>query len=97
MALDARTLAFMIGDARALVLPALGYVSSVGIMVLLCAAAQKKLKLQELLGSAKLVAASSYAFSFVLGSACWYVLLGYPTLLWIPISLFLIISLGATT
>jgi hypothetical protein len=96
MALDARSLAFTVGDARILILLALGYISSIGLTYLLCTSLSKKIPNQTGIKSTIVVAGSEYAVSFLIGSALWYGLLAYPTLLWIPISLFLIISLGAT-
>ena len=95
MTLDARSVAFAIGDAKMLILLALGYISSVGVTYLLCAAFNNKIKLRALIQSAAVVTGAEYAVSLLLGSVFWYALLAYPALLWIPISLFLIISLGA--
>lgn len=84
-------------DLRSLILYLLGYVSSVGVILLLLTALDQKARLTDWMRSAKAALVSRVTVSFVLGSLSWLVLLTYPALLWIPISLFLIISLGAST
>lgn len=96
MSIDAKSIAFAVSDVRGLILYALGYVSSVGIIYLLCTELVKRPLIKARLKSADTVVAGRYLVSLALGSVLWLVLLAYPALLWIPISLFLIISLGAT-
>lgn len=86
-----------LADLRSLILYLLGYVSSVGVLLMLLTALDQKVRLTDWMRSARAALVSRVAVSFVLGSLSWLVLLSYPTLLWIPISLFLIISLGAAT
>jgi len=86
-----------VADLRSLILYLLGYVSSVGVILLLLTALDQKARLTDWMRSARAALVSRVAVSFVLGSLSWLVLLSYPTLLWIPISLFLIISFGAST
>ena len=86
-----------VADLRSLILYLLGYISSVGVILLLLTALDQKARLTDWMRSARAALVSRVTVSLVLGSLSWLVLLTYPTLLWIPISLFLIISLGAAT
>ena len=94
---SALTAMLVLADLRSLILYLLGYVSSVGVILLLLTALDQKARLTEWMRSARAALVSRVAVSFILGSLSWLVLLTYPTLLWIPISLFLIVSLGAAT
>lgn len=86
-----------VADLRSLILYLLGYISSIGVMLILLTALDKKACLTNWMRSARAALVSRVTVSFVVGSLFWLVLLTYPTLLWIPISLFLVISLGAAT
>ena len=97
MTLHSLAAAMAVADLRSLMLYLLGYVSSVGVMLILMTALDQKARLTDWMRSAKAALASRVTVSFVIGSLFWLVLLTYPTLLWIPISLFLVISLGAAT
>ena len=97
MTLSALADSLAVADLRSLVLYLLGYISSVGVILLLLTALDQKARLTDWMRSARAALVSRVTVSLVLGSLSWLVLLTYPTLLWIPISLFLIISLGAAT
>ena len=97
MTLSALAASLAVADLRSLVLYLLGYISSVGVILLLLTALDQKARLTDWMRSARAALVSRVTVSLVLGSLSWLVLLTYPTLLWIPISLFLIISLGAAT
>jgi hypothetical protein len=60
----------------------LGYVACVGVMIILNKAYAKRHRLGA---------------PILLGTLVWILLLAYPTLLWIPISLFLVIAMGSAT
>ena len=78
---DAKSAAVALANLRSIILLVLGYVSCVGVMILLNKANDKRRRL---------------AVPILLGTLVWILLLAYPTLLWVPISLFLVIALGST-
>ena len=80
MSVDAKSAAVALANLRSIILLVLGYVSCVGVMILLNKANDKRRRL---------------AVPILLGTLVWILLLAYPTLLWIPISLFLVIALGS--
>ena len=81
MPVDAKSAAVALANLRSIILLVLGYVSCVGVMILLNKANDKRRRL---------------AVPILLGTLVWILLLAYPTLLWVPISLFLVIALGST-
>ena len=81
MPVDAKGAAVALANLRSIILLVLGYVSCVGVMILLNKANDKRRRL---------------AVPILLGTLVWILLLAYPTLLWVPISLFLVIALGST-
>lgn len=81
MSVDAKSAAVALANLRSIILLVLGYVSCVGVMILLNKANDKRRRL---------------AVPILLGTLVWILLLAYPTLLWVPISLFLVIALGST-
>ena len=91
---DARTVAFALADMRSVILYALGYLASVGVMVILITALARKNRLPVWLKSRQVIVVSRFSISLMLGSVVRFLLLAYPALLWIPISLFLVLSLG---
>ncbi len=93
---DARTVAFALADVRSVILYALGYLSSVGVMVILITAIARKNRLPAWLKSRQVIVVGRFSISLMLGSVVWFLLLAYPALPWIPISLFLALSLGLT-
>ena len=80
MSVDAKSAAVALANLRSIILLVLGYVSCVGVMILLNKANDKRRRL---------------AVPILLGTLVWILLLAYPTLLWVPISLFLVIALGS--
>ena len=81
MPVDAKSAAVALANLRSIILLVLGYVSCVGVMILLNKAYYKRRRL---------------VVPILLGTLVWILLLAYPTLLWVPISLFLVIALGST-
>ena len=80
MPVDAKSAAVAMANLRSVILLVLGYVSCVGVMILLNKAYDKRRRL---------------VMPILLGTLVWILLLAYPTLLWVPISLFLVIALGS--
>mgnify|MGYP001006337151 FL=1 len=80
MPVDAKGAAVALANLRSIILLVLGYVSCVGVMILLNKAYDKRRGL---------------VVPILLGTLVWISLLAYPTLLWLPISLFLVIALGS--
>ena len=80
MPVDAKGAAVALANLRSIFLLVLGYVSCVGIMILLNKAYYKRRRL---------------VVPILLGTLVWILLLAYPALLWVPISLFLVIALGS--
>ena len=80
MPIDAKSAAIALANLRSIFLFVLGYVSCVGVMILLNKAYAKRLRLVA---------------PILMGTLVWIFLLAYPTLLWIPISLFLVIAMGS--
>ena len=80
MSVDAKSAAVALANLRSIILLVLGYVSCVGVMILLSKAYDKRRRL---------------VMPILLGTLVWILLLAYPTLLWVPISLFLVIALGS--
>ncbi len=80
MPVDAKSTAVALANLRGIILLVLGYVSCIGVMILLNKAYDKRRRL---------------VVPILLGTLVWIFLLAYPTLLWIPISLFLVIALGS--
>jgi len=80
MPVDAKSAAVALANLRSIVMLVLGYVSCVGVMILLNKAYDKRRRL---------------VMPILLGTLVWILLLAYPTLLWVPISLFLVIALGS--
>ena len=80
MSVDAKSAAVALANLRSIILLVLGYVSCVGVMILLNKANDKRRRL---------------AVPILLGTLVWILLLAYPALLWVPISLFLVIALGS--
>lgn len=93
MPVDIRWAISAVGDARILILYMLGYVSCVGVLFLLCKRINQSISIKVDTKSFRYIVVGEYAASFVVGSAFWYYLIAHPVLLWIPITLFLIISL----
>lgn len=80
MPVDAKSAAVAMANLRSVILLVLGYVSCVGVMILLNKAYDKRRRL---------------VMPILLGTLVWILLLAYPALLWVPISLFLVIALGS--
>lgn len=80
MPVDAKGAAVALANLRSVFLLVLGYVSCVGVMFLLNKAYYKRRHIVA---------------PILFGTLMWMLLLAYPTLLWIPISLFLVIALGS--
>jgi hypothetical protein len=80
MPIDAKSAAIALANLRSIILFVLGYVSCVGVMILLNKAYAKRRRLVA---------------PILMGTLVWILLLAYPTLLWIPISLFLVIAMGS--
>ena len=94
---NAISAAMVVADLRSLLFYLLGYISSVGVVLLLFTSLDQTVHLTDWMHSAKAALVGRVTLSIVLGSLSWAALLLAPSLLWIPISLFLIISLGAVT
>lgn len=93
MLFDIRWAISAVGDTRILILYVLGYVSCVGVLCLLCKRINQHISINVDTERFRYIVAGEYAVSVIAGSAFWYSLIAHPVLLWIPISLFLIISI----
>ena len=87
------TAAAFISDIRMAVWFSLGYIACVGTLVLVFKKINNQFSLTMDGKAYRYLVAGEYAVSLVIGSYCWYVLTLRPALLWIPIGLFLLVSL----
>lgn len=92
--MDARSIVLLLADARLLLFYAMGYIGCVGMVFLLSQAGWQKAMLAKKASASPRSPSLSLALAVVLGSVFWYGLLSFPFLLWLPFSLFLVISWG---